>query len=147
MPDGKAKVFDWRGMPEKAQQVLGEDFWNEINRMLPKYGTPIDIYKTEDQVVVVVEVPGLASPDRISIKIKGLKLLISGEIPWTYPITKEEMLMVERFSGSFKREVTLPDDIVPGGSVEAQFRAGLLEIHIPRLTSEQEQQIPIDFGD
>lgn len=62
--DGKNKVFDWKGMPEKAQQILGEDFWYEINKMMPKQVPPIDIYKTEQQVVVILEVPGLESPDK-----------------------------------------------------------------------------------
>ncbi len=147
MSDGKIKVFDWKGMPEKAQQILGEDFWYEINRMMPKQGPPIDIYKTEQQVVVVVEVPGLESPDKAEIKIKGLKLLISGEVPWIYPAHEDEMLQKERLSGRFKREVTLPNDIVPGGLVEAKYKAGLLEINIPRLATEEEHQIPIEFGE
>jgi HSP20 family protein len=147
MPDGKEKIFEWKGMPEKAQQILGEDFWSEINRMIPKHGPPVDIYKTEEYVVVIVEAPGLESSDKAEIKIKGLKLLISGEVPWTYPVHEDEMLQKERLSGSFKREVALPNDIVPGGLVEAKYKAGLLEIHIPRLASDGEQQIPIEFGE
>ncbi|KUO77627.1 MAG: hypothetical protein APF77_19940 [Clostridia bacterium BRH_c25] len=145
MPDGKIKVFDWKGMPEKAQQILGEDFWSEINRIIPRQGPAVDIYKTEEQVTVVVEVPGLESPDKAAIRIKGLKLLISGEIPWTYPVKENEMLQKERLSGSFRREVTLPNDIVPGGPVEAKYKAGLMEISIPRLASEEEHQISIEF--
>ncbi|MHB1391499.1 MAG: Hsp20/alpha crystallin family protein [Clostridia bacterium] len=145
MPDGKTKVFDWKGMPEKAQQILGEDFWYEINSMMPKQGPPIDIYKTEEHVVVVMEVPGLVSPDKAEIKIKGLKLFVSGEVPWTYPVQEDEMLQKERLSGSFKRVLTLPSDIVTGGPVEAKYKAGLLEISIPRLASEEEHQIPIEF--
>ncbi|HYE82915.1 MAG TPA: Hsp20/alpha crystallin family protein [Clostridia bacterium] len=145
MTDGKIKVFDWKGMPEKAQQMLGEDFWGEINRMIPRQGPPIDIYTTEDKVTVIVEVPGLESANRVAVKIKGLKLLISGEIPWTYPVNEKELLQKERLSGSFRREVTLPNDIVPGSTVEARYKAGLLEINIPRLAAEEEQPISIEF--
>lgn len=145
MTDGKIKIFDWRSMPEKAQQMLGEDFWSEINRMIPRQGPSVDMYKTEDRVTVVVEVPGLESPDKVVVKVKGLKLLISGEIPRTYPVEDKELLQKERFSGSFKREVTLPADTAPGGAVEAKYKAGLLEINIPRLASEEEQPVAIKF--
>ena len=147
MPDGKAKIFEWKGMPEKAQQILGEDFWFEINKMIPKQGPPIDVYKTEEQMVVVVEVPGLASADKLTIRIKGMKLLISGDIPMTYPAAEGEMLQRERFYGSFKREILLPDDIASGDAIEAQFKGGLLEIHIPRHTCEAEKEISINFNE
>jgi len=96
-------------------------------------------------VTVIVEVPGLESANRVAVKIKGLKLLISGEIPWTYPVNEKELLQKERLSGSFRREVTLPNDIVPGSTVEARYKAGLLEINIPRLAAEEEQPISIEF--
>ena len=147
MPDGKTKVFEWKGMHEKAQQILGEDFWHEINKMIPKQGPPIDMYKTEEQVVVVVEVPGLISQDKLAIRIKGMKLLISGEIPMTYPVMEVEMLQRERFHGSFKRELVLPDDIVSDGPIEAQFKGGLVEIRIPRLAAEAEKEISINFNE
>ncbi|HYF83360.1 MAG TPA: Hsp20/alpha crystallin family protein [Clostridia bacterium] len=147
MPDGKGKIFEWKGMPEKAQQILGEDFWYEINKMIPKQGPPIDIYKTDEQVVVVVETPGLMSADKLTIRIKGMKLFISGEIPTTYTVTEEEILQRERFRGSFKREILLPDDIVPDGPIEAQFKGGLVEIHIPRLTVGDEKEISINFSE
>jgi HSP20 family protein len=147
MPDGKAKIFEWKGMPEKAQQILGEDFWYEINKMIPKQGPPIDMYKTDEQVIVVVEVPGLSSPDKLAIRIKGMKLLISGEIPMTYRVPEEAMLQRERFHGSFKREILLPDDIVPDGPIEAQFKSGLVEIHITRLGVGAEKEIAINFNE
>lgn len=147
MAEGKAKVFDWNGIPEKAGQILGEDFWYEINRMMPKQGPPIDIYKTAEHVVVVMEVPGLASADKLSIRIRSMKLIISGEIPKAYPVPEEEMLQRERFRGSFRRVLPLPDDIDPASKIEAQFKGGLVEIRIPRLCSETEQEVSISFSE
>ena len=147
MQHDKTKIFEWKGMPEKAQQILGEDFWHDISKMIPKQGPPIDIYRTEEKVVIVMEVPGLISQDKLALKIKGMKLLISGEIPMTYPVTEEEMLQRERFYGSFKREILLPDDIDSDGPIEAQFKAGLVEIHIPRLAADGEKEISINFNE
>ncbi|MGE5631617.1 MAG: Hsp20/alpha crystallin family protein [Caulobacteraceae bacterium] len=146
MTDNRAKVFDWRNMPEKAQQILGEDFWGEINKMIPRQGPFIDMYKTSKEVIVIVEMPGINTAEKISIKMKGLKLMVTGEIPWIYPVGPDELLQKERFTGGFKREITLPNDIDTNGSVAAQFKSGLVELHIPRLSSEDEKEIPIEFG-
>jgi HSP20 family protein len=104
------------------------------------------MYKTDSEVIVIVEVPGLSCTDKISIKVKGLKLIIEGEIPWTYNVGKTDMLQKERFTGSFHREITLPSDIDTRGSFEAQFKLGLVELHIPRLSDKEEKEINIDFG-
>jgi HSP20 family protein len=146
MGDGKTKIFNWSDMPKEAQHFLGEDFWGEINRLIPRHGPSIDMYKTESEVVVVAEVPGIDSADKISIKIKGLKLIITGEIPMTYPVPQEEILQKERFIGSFTREITLPSDVDVSKSFGAQFRLGLIELRMPRLSKADEKEINIDFG-
>lgn len=145
MAEGKTKIFNWSDMPKEARNYLGEDFWREINRMIPRHGPAVDMYKTDKEVVVLAEMPGIKTSERISIKIKGLKLTISGEIPWTYPVAQQEMLHKERFTGSFNREITLPDDIDTRGSYEAQLKLGLIELHIPRLTEADEKEVNIDF--
>lgn len=142
----KAKVFNWADMPKEAQYYLGEDFWGEINKMIPRHGPSIDVYKTGEDVVVIIEVPGISTPENVDIKLKGLKLTVKGEIPWTYPVAREELLQKERFIGSFQREVTLPDDINTQNPIEAQFKLGLVEIHIPRLSKAEEKEINIIFG-
>lgn len=145
MSNGKARIFNWSDMPKDAQYYLGEDFWGEINRMIPKPGPCVDMYRTDNEVIVIVEVPGISSTDKISIRIKGFKLLIEGEIPWTYATDQADMLQKERFIGSFRREITLPNDIDTGASFEAQFRLGLVELRIPRLSDGEEKEINIDF--
>jgi len=139
--ENKSKIFSWSDMPKEAQNYLGEDFWGEINRMIPRPGPSVDIYRTDREVVVVIEAPGLKDPSLISIKIRGFKLLIEGEIPWSYPAAKEELIQKERFLGYFRREIKLPGDIDPEGSYEAQFRLGLIELHIPRMLEEREVKI------
>jgi HSP20 family protein len=141
----KAKVFSWADMPKEAQYYLGEDFWGEINKIIPRQGPSIDVYKTAKEVVVVIEVPGISTSENVDIKLKGLKLAVKGEIPWAYPVAREELLQNERFIGSFKREITLPDDINTQIPIEAQFKLGLVELRIPRLSKADEKEINIIF--
>lgn len=132
-------------MHPKAQEVLGDEFWSEINKVVPKRGPCIDMFRTKNEIVVVIEIPGIYSSENLNVKLKGFKLLINGEIPWTYPAASEDMIQSERFIGNFKRELTLPHDIAPDGLIDAQFKNGLVEIHIPRAIDQEEKDIPIDF--
>ena len=115
----------------------------EINKIIPDKGLSIDVYKTAKEVVVVIEVPGISTSENVDIKLKGLKLAVKGEIPWAYPVAREELLQNERFIGSFKREITLPDDINTQIPIEAQFKLGLVELRIPRLSKADEKEINI----
>ena len=48
----------------------------------------------------------------------------------------------ERFSGRFRRVVSLPDDIDPDG-VEAQYRDGILHVSVKRRESAQPKRIEV----
>lgn len=141
------KYFDWQNMNNKAQNILGDDFWGEINKVIPKRSPSIDVYRTPLEIVIVVESPGVYTPQSISVKLRGFKLLIQGEIPWTYPINKDDLIQAERFIGNFRREINLPHDVSPNQIVDAQFKNGLIEIHIPRVPEQEEKEIPIDFSE
>lgn len=145
MGSNKNKSFDWRDMNEKASKVLGDDFWDEINSVIPKRGPCIDVYQTSDEVVVVVEASGTVSPDDINVHMAGLKLILSGKIPWIYPVSEEEVLQSERFIGEFKREIQLPHDISLQGNIVARCKNGLVEIHIPKIEKDSSKVIQVKF--
>jgi len=135
--------FDFGGMQEKLQRVLGEDFLIEINKFIPKKGPNIDMFETDDYVLVIVELPGL-SPDNhnINIHIEGYKLLIVGEVPYSYPV--KNLIKSERFFGSFNREIILPYSIQPKG-IRAVYKRGLVIISIPKKEKNEAENVQIDF--
>jgi len=85
--------------------------------------------------------------DKVSISINGYRLIISGEIPWTYPAAEQEILQSERFIGSFSREIRLPPDVGFTSKIDARYRNGLIEIHIPCLPSQNERAITIQHDE
>lgn len=143
---GKNNVgFDWPNFNEKAQDILGEDFWNNINSSIPRRGPNIDLYNTEKEIVAVIEMPGISPSDKVSIRVKNNRLIVTGTIPWIYPVGEEDLIHRERFTGEFKREVRLPEDISQNGFVDAQYQNGLVIIHLQRIPSEDEKEIHIKF--
>jgi len=50
-----------------------------------------NVYRTKNEVVVVVEIPGIKPTDKINMRLRGFKLLIDGKIPNTYPVSEEDI--------------------------------------------------------
>jgi HSP20 family protein len=110
----------------------------------------IDIYQTRNEVVVVVEVPGLESSNDVNVNIKSDTLTLSGNMAGRYgSIAEDRFSQSERFRGDFNRTVSLPVRVRPQ-QARATYRNGLLEI---RITKDQRQtaggksfSVPITFS-
>lgn len=137
------REFEFRSMQEKLQKVLGEDFLIEINKFIPKKGPDIDVFETDNQVFVVVELPGLSPQDQnVNVRLEGYKLLIEGQVPYSYPVKK--LIQSERFFGKFKREIELRYSVQRKG-IRAVYKKGLLVITIPKKEEDETENVQIDF--
>ena len=72
---------------------------------------------------------------------KGV-LTIAGERKAEAVPEKANRHIDERFSGRFRRVVTLPDDVDPN-AVQARYRDGVLHISIARKEAAQPRRITI----
>ena len=140
---GKGKP-DWKTLQAQAGDVLGSDFWQEIAGMLPLSGPRLDVYETSRELVIVAELPGLSSPEEIRLTLIDRTLLLRGAIIRPYGVADDQMLMAERYFGSFERTVPLPARAVLTG-LKAQYQNGLLTIRFPLELSSQEAHIPVEF--
>lgn len=137
--------FNWGFMKGKFSDILREDLWDEITSIFPRRGPNADMYRTDDEIVAVVEMPGVTSSEGISIRLKGLELSISGKVPCNYPVDEDDLIQNERFLGEFKKELQLPDDIIPGEIIQAYLKHGLLEIHISTMPASPAKDIEVEF--
>jgi HSP20 family protein len=128
----------------EASEVLGEDFWQEIGQLIPISGPRIDMYHSPSTMVVLVELPGLETKDQIEIQLEGQTLLLKGEIPCSYPVTDNRVILKERFFGQFQRTLALPKSVTVSGVV-AKYSKGLLIIELPIEESAQQTNIPINY--
>ena len=101
---------------------------------------PINVGATSEQVDVYVFAAGVDSKT-LDISLQQNLLTISGER--RAPAQEgANYYRKERFDGSFRRLVTLPDDVDPD-RVEARYRDGVLEIHIRRREATRPRQIEV----
>lgn len=115
--------------------------WGEMELMLehmfscprthpPRSWRPdIDVFETEVEYVILVDVPGLDA-ERIDLRLEGRTLTLVGERPPALSVGGFCHVQ-ERPSGRFERRVTLPAPVDPS-HIEARCKDGVLEVRIPK---------------
>jgi HSP20 family protein len=104
---------------------------------------PINIGSTADTIEVVAFVAGV-DPKALQVSIdKGL-LILSGERPAAVVDAGEHKTVYadERFSGKFRRVVSLPDDADPA-RVEAKYVDGCLRVTVMKRESSKPRLIQV----
>lgn len=108
----------------------------------------VDITSTETEYSIAVEVPGMEEKDiRIDLSTDG-QLTVCGEKKADSDSHEKDFHRMERSFGSFRRTLSLPDD-VDQENVEASFRNGVLTITAPRTesTGSRSRRIEVNAGD
>ena len=106
---------------------------------------PIDAYRTEEGLVVTVDLPGLA-PDAVDVSVNDGMLTISGERPVAGDVADDQWLRRERPRGRFERSFSLPDGTNPS-DIAAAFTNGVLELRIPHPPERKPHRIQVDSGE
>ncbi len=100
----------------------------------------VDIYETEEAIVVLADMPGVPS-DKVTIDVKESQLTISGEI--TPPLGDQEHLLVQEYdTGNFLREFTL-GQLVDQNRIEAAMKDGVLRLTLPKVEKAKPRKIEI----
>jgi HSP20 family protein len=102
----------------------------------------INVGSTTDAIEVLAQAPGL-DPNALQITIDKGVLVMAGERKTEVPQGDHvSSYAQERFSGTFRRVMSLPED-VDAGQVEASYRDGLLRIRIARSEASRPRRIEI----
>lgn len=105
-------------------------------------GSPaIDMYQTDDDVVVKATLPGVEGKD-ISISVTGDVLTIRGEVKSDRQEDHAEYHLRERRYGSFSRSLPLPT-AVKADKAEAQFENGILRLTLPKAEEVKAKSITV----
>ncbi len=98
---------------------------------------------TPKSVEIYVFAPGI-DPAKLEVSVDRGVLTIAGERRSELPEEGDEVTIyaAERFAGSFRRALSLPEDADPS-SVEARYRNGVLHISVQRPESAQPKRIEI----
>ena len=100
----------------------------------------LDLYEDKDNIVAVVELPGMQKED-IEISLHDGMLTISGERK-SQTSNREKAERTERYIGRFRRSVTLPTR-VDADKISASYRDGILTVTLPKAEEAKPKQIEV----
>ena len=101
---------------------------------------PINVFRKDDEFVVLAEVPGVKKSD-LDVQVKGNTIRISGTKAVGYP-EQAGVHRRERLGGRFDRALTLPVEIDAEG-VRAECRDGILALLLPRAARDKPRTVQV----
>ena len=135
---------DFDGLQRQMEQILGQKGVPSSIRAAHRGAFPaINMGATENAVEIYAFAPGI-DPAALEVSVDRGLLTIAGERGSELPQESEKVSVYasERFTGPFKRVVSLPDD-VDTARVEATCRNGVLKLAIPKRESSRPRRIDI----
>lgn len=99
---------------------------------------PVDVYETEKEVVVNMEVPGFTKED-LKINFEDDYLVVEGKKTETEEKEEKNYWRKERRQASFRRIIPLLAE-VDYEKAKARLKDGVLEIVLPKLKKEETQK-------
>ena len=104
-------------------------------------GPLIDVVEGDDEVLVLVDVPGVRKQD-LELSVTGSLLSIKGEKKLPEDGKGKKTVRKETWAGSFSRTLSLPDTVNPE-KVEALVKDGILRVRIAKREEARKKTVQI----
>jgi HSP20 family protein len=134
----------WSNLRDELNSFFELPFWSGFARtgqLFSGWSPALDLYHTNDNVVAVVELPGMRKED-IEISLHDGTLTVSGERKLESTSNGEKAERSERYVGRFRRSIALPTR-VDAGKVSATYRDGILTVTLPKAEEVKPKQIQV----
>ena len=121
-------------------------FWSNFGRQTQLFSgwTPaLDLYQNNDNVIAVVELPGMRKED-VEISLHDGMLTIAGERKMETQ-GSEKAERSERYIGKFRRSITLPTR-VDADKVSATYKDGILTVTLSKAEEAKPKQIQVNVS-
>lgn len=125
--------------PREKVEVTTE---GESTRSCPVYIPAVDIYESDEALVLVADMPGV-SADNVSIDIRDNQLSVRGTVELEE--TQERSHLKEYGVGDFYRQFSLGRSI-DQSRIEASMRNGVLTLTLPKTDSLKPRKISVKVG-
>jgi len=136
-----------------------EDMSDRLNRMFARPATrtngketmivadwtpSVDISETDGEYLIKAELPDVKRED-VKVMLEDGVLTIQGERKQEREEKGKKYHRVERSYGSFVRSFSLPD-VIDEEKVKAEFRDGVLNLHLPKSEKAKPKAIEVKVG-
>ncbi len=108
---------------------------------LTTWAPPVDIYETENELVVKADLPDVNEKD-LDVRVENNILTIRGERKFEQTVSEDNYLRIERAYGSFSRSFSLANT-VNTEAIKAEYRNGVLTVRVPKREEAKPKQIKV----
>lgn len=113
----------------------------EPTRDIPVRTPATDIYETDQGIVVVADMPGVAEKG-LEVTLENNVLTLVGRTEWTGPEGREA-LHREFGPAEYRRTFTLAEDL-DREKITARIKAGQVQVTLPKAAKAQPRRIAVE---
>ena len=104
----------------------------------------VDITEDDQEYLIKAELPEVKKED-VKVHVENRVLSITGERRYEHEEKSRKQHRIERSYGRFERSFTMPDE-ADGSKVVADFKDGVLKVHLPKNPTARPKSIDIKAG-
>ncbi len=135
-------VREMMTLREAMDRLFDDAFTRPLNLRDGGWSAPaIDMYQTDDDVVVKAALPGFKA-DEVQINVTGDVLTLRGEMKQEEDKQDKAWHIREQRWSSFERSITLPTDVKADKAV-ADFENGILTVTLPKAEEVKPKTITV----
>lgn len=129
-------------LQEQVNRLFDSNFATRSdNSALTTWAPPVDIYETENELVVKADLPDMNEKD-LDVRVENNMLTIRGDRRFAQEVKEDNYLRVERAYGSFSRSFSLPNT-VNTEAIKAEYKNGVLTVELPKRAESKPKQVKI----
>jgi HSP20 family protein len=99
----------------------------------------VDIYETDQELVLYADLPGVR-PEDVNLRCERGELVLHGQVK-PRPVG-QQFLVNEYGVGDFYRVFTV-HEMIDNTRIEAEFKNGVLTVHLPKVEPARPRQITV----
>jgi HSP20 family protein len=134
-------LTDWENRIERFFGLPARANGGKESITVAQWAPAVDISEDEHEFLVKAELPDLKK-EEVKVSVENGELTISGERKAEKEEKNKKYHRIERSYGSFARSFTLPDS-VSGDKVSADFKDGMLAVHLPKSEKAKPRSIEV----
>ncbi len=135
---------DWTFKPMSSMMSLFDDFFSRFYEEESGdqfRSMAMDIVEHDNEFEVMANLPGFRK-ENVKISMHDSQLIIEAKCEESKEEKKGTVYRCERYSGSYRRSLHLPES-VDAGNIQAKMEDGVLRLTIPKKQPTPEKEIVI----
>jgi HSP20 family protein len=134
-------VRDLESLSNRLNQVFGQTIRPDEAPVFADWTPSMDVEETDTEYLVKTDLPDLKKED-VKVAIQDGVLSLEGERKQEKEEKTKKYHRVERSYGTFVRRLSVPAD-VDQQKVQAEFKDGVLTVHMPKSASAKPRSIDV----